>query len=611
MTVTISIVIVSYRSRHVLPFCLDSISKATNGISCELIVVDNNSSDGTVDFIRAFYEDVILLANSDNLGFGKAVNQGVNVARGQYVLIVNPDILLPECSLEALLSAYRGLDNVGFLSCTLIDGRGNRLPESTRNLPTIANAMFKFLGLGNYLVRAYYYEIKNQDDIEEVPVLPGALLFVHKSVFEQISGFDERFFMYGEDVDVCHKSLIKGYKNYSLTGLNVIHLKGESSDKLSLKQRFHFYNSMYLYVLKWYSLGSLSKVFIKTISIFMLAINFVLDFIKSIKWLLIDLSVFFANIFLFSYLWSYIYYHDTSYFPLDIVMLIGGFLSIVYILILWISSIYIDEKLSLYKWLRSSILVLIGIMAFYSLATESYRFSRVVVLSSSVFSLLSSGLFRYFFFSRRRQSYYMDSINDALLYGFQGEDNVEDFTSELALDDRAKLLKESILVFDTSVFSYSSIVNFLFFNRNDCLIAISNNYINSTLVLSSVNDRGYLVDYNNINVQVVRGLLLSKRLVEATFLSFLLPVGLLCYVVNRKALYNILDVLSGRTFLVESRISEYHRSILGIHFPFIVTKDELSQYESDEVSIDDYSWIGELQVILCNIRIVMHNLFKK
>ena len=241
----LSVVILNYNVRYFLELCLKSVEAAIQDIDAEIIVVDNDSKDGSCDMVKALFPEVKLIANKKNHGFSKGNNIGVLKAQGEYLCILNPDTVLSEDTFSKLLDFANKKDNLGIVGCKLIDGRGAFLPESKRKIPYV-NAAFKKL-IGN--TDDYYANNINSNENGEVEVLVGAFMFLRKSVYVQIEGFDEDYFMYGEDIDISYKSIKSGYINYYFGETTIIHFKGESTlrDKNYAKR---FYGAMQIFYKK-------------------------------------------------------------------------------------------------------------------------------------------------------------------------------------------------------------------------------------------------------------------------------------------------------------------------------------------------------------------------
>ena len=246
----LTVVILNYNVKYFLQICLESVFKAISNLSAEVIVVDNASSDGSLSMVKTYFPEVVLIANKTNVGFAKANNQAVKIAKGKYVCILNPDTVVAEDTFKNSLDFYKSKDKIGLLGVQLIDGKGQFLPESKRNLPTPKVSFFKIFG-SFFSSIAPYYSVLSKDDIGQVEVLVGAFMLCEKSYYKELGGFDERYFMYGEDIDLSCTFKLHGLENYYLGTNKIIHFKGESSlkDKVYRKR---FYGAMKLFYSKYF-----------------------------------------------------------------------------------------------------------------------------------------------------------------------------------------------------------------------------------------------------------------------------------------------------------------------------------------------------------------------
>jgi GT2 family glycosyltransferase len=250
----LSVVILNYNTAAFLELCLESVTRATPHIDAEIIVVDNASVDDSLKMVSKTYPEVKIIALDQNYGFSKANNIAVKQALGTYLCILNPDTVVGEEVFERCLAFAKAEyqpstsnKNLGFVGVQLIDGSGTYLPESKRHIPTPKVARQKMMGNDQH----YYYNEIAINGRGVVDVLVGAFMFCDKEVYERCGGFDERYFMYGEDIDLSYTSLQKGYENYYLGDLKVIHFKGESTVK-DRKYLERFYGTMELFYDKYF-----------------------------------------------------------------------------------------------------------------------------------------------------------------------------------------------------------------------------------------------------------------------------------------------------------------------------------------------------------------------
>lgn len=247
----LTVVILNYNVCYFLELCLQSVFAAIKNIEAEVIVVDNNSADDSCKMVKENFPKAILVENKENVGFAKANNQAVAMAKGKYVCILNPDTVVGESVFENCLQKALVLPKLGLLGVQLIDGKGNFLPESKRNLPTPKVALLKFFGKHFSFLAPYYATHIKKNENGEVAILVGAFMFCETQKYLQLKGFDERYFMYGEDIDLSYTFTRSGYINYYLGNNQVIHFKGESSFKNSV-YRERFFGAMHLFYKKYF-----------------------------------------------------------------------------------------------------------------------------------------------------------------------------------------------------------------------------------------------------------------------------------------------------------------------------------------------------------------------
>lgn len=243
----ISVVIVNYNARYFLKNCISSVLKSAGLTDLEIIVVDNNSADDSSKMLKKDFPDIRLIQNKQNRGFSKANNQGVAAAKGAYILILNPDTILSSHTIQQAYEFSNKTANIGSLGVQFIDGSGCFLPECKRNFPGPKVAALKILGFSN----SYYAHQIDQGAISQVDTLTGAFMFIKKAVFEKVGGFDEDFFMYGEDIDLSYRIAQAGFKNYYLGREVILHYKGESTSRDPSYFR-NFYGAMHIFYNKHY-----------------------------------------------------------------------------------------------------------------------------------------------------------------------------------------------------------------------------------------------------------------------------------------------------------------------------------------------------------------------
>ncbi len=250
----LSVVILNYNVAYFLQQCLYSVSRAIANLDAEIIVIDNHSEDESCQMVKELFPEVQLIENKKNVGFSIANNQAVAVAKGEYVCILNPDTAVAEDTFINTLAFAEASPKLGAVGVHLFDGTGKFLPESKRNIPTPKISLQKIVGNGT----SYYANQLASTETGEVPVLVGAFMLLKRNVYTEVGGFDEDYFMYGEDIDLSYKITQAGYKNYYMGSVKVLHYKGESTQK-DEKYLDRFYGAMKIFYKKHFQQGFLLK----------------------------------------------------------------------------------------------------------------------------------------------------------------------------------------------------------------------------------------------------------------------------------------------------------------------------------------------------------------
>ncbi|MFA6448172.1 MAG: glycosyltransferase family 2 protein [bacterium] len=221
----LTIIIVNYNMKGLVSECLASLGKLQSEVSFEVIFIDNTSSDGSVDAVRQAFPWVSVIANTENAGFAKACNQGVALAQGDYILFLNPDTEMPQGALDSMIDFFVKNPKAGIIGCRTLNADGSEEPSVYR-YPTLARTFIDTFYLGKLLGG---YEVKpgaiTRDT--EVEVICGACLLIRRSVIDQVGSFDEEFWMYGEDVELCYRAARAGWKIFYLYSCAIIHKRGQ------------------------------------------------------------------------------------------------------------------------------------------------------------------------------------------------------------------------------------------------------------------------------------------------------------------------------------------------------------------------------------------------
>ncbi|MDO8588029.1 MAG: glycosyltransferase family 2 protein [Armatimonadota bacterium] len=255
----ITVSIVNWNTRDELANCLESVF-AQEGADYEVIVVDNGSRDGSADMVASRFPQVRLIANKDNRGFSRAQNQALAASRGRYVMMLNPDARIVESDSLAKLVAFGDSEpQIGVIGVRILNVDGS-LQFSARRFPTLGAGVFRNTFLGrlfpkNRYVKEYLMTDWKHDEVRDVDWVSGAALTVRREALEDIGSLDERFFMYCEDVDFCHRAHGKGWRVCYFPRSTVIHRIAASSDLAQIRMIYQFHRSMRLFFQKHYSSG--------------------------------------------------------------------------------------------------------------------------------------------------------------------------------------------------------------------------------------------------------------------------------------------------------------------------------------------------------------------
>ncbi len=390
----LSVIIVNYNVKYFLEQCLTSVFRAIKGINSEVIVVDNNSADGSNSMIIEKFRDVKLIRNRHNPGFSIANNQGIKIANGKYILILNPDTVVSEKTFSKCFEFMEEHPDAGAVGVKMIDGKGKYLPESKRALPTPATAFYKMSGLsslfpGSKRFNRYYLGHLDNDKIQKIEVLTGAFMFIRKEAIEAAGLFDESFFMYGEDIDLSYRILESGFNIYYLPHPSIIHFKGESTRKSEINYVINFYRSMIIFVKKHFSYRRIRfLIWLINLAIFIrgslsmakrVTSKLALPVVDSLIMLLVFNS--FAN------LWGNIKFGDGYQYPEVLTNIIIPVYTVLIIATIGIWGGYKTpvRMRSLFLGTLTGILL---IMISYAFLPVDLRFSRTIIVFVSLFTLV-------------------------------------------------------------------------------------------------------------------------------------------------------------------------------------------------------------------------------
>lgn len=244
----LSVIIVNYKVCYFVEQCVVSVQKATRDIDCEIFVVDNHSSDGSVDYLKKrFASEINLIECNHNGGFAKANNIAIRQSTGEYVLLLNPDTFVGEDSLKQVLTFMDEHPKAGGVGVKMYNADGTVARESRRGLPTPYVSFLKMLGF----TKRYYMSHLSWDEPGKIDVISGACFMLRREALNKIGLLDEDFFMYGEDIDLSYRLQKGGYENWYVPA-RIVHYKGESTQKTSSRYVHVFYQAMLIFFRKHY-----------------------------------------------------------------------------------------------------------------------------------------------------------------------------------------------------------------------------------------------------------------------------------------------------------------------------------------------------------------------
>lgn len=395
----LTVVIVNYNVEHFLEQCLLSVRKAAKGLAVETYVVDNISIDGSVEMVKEKFPEVILIENKENVGFSKANNQAMRIAKGEYVLLLNPDTVVEEDTFHKVVGFMDKNPEAGGLGVKMIDGKGKFLPESKRGLPTPSVAFYKIFGLSSLFPKSkkfgkYHLGYLDKDEINEIEILSGAFMLMRKKTLDEVGLLDEAFFMYGEDIDLSYRILLGGYKNYYFPETKIIHYKGESTKKSSVNYVFVFYNAMVIFAKKHFSSKNANtfSVLIKLAIYLRASVAIFNRFVKKISLPIVDFSLSVGLLFVIAASYEQLKPIDLDDDLLKIALPVYG---LVWLVAMLLSGVY-DKPIRIVKVLKGGLLGAAFILIVYGLLPKSVQFSRLIILLGTLTTIASYSSLRVF-----------------------------------------------------------------------------------------------------------------------------------------------------------------------------------------------------------------------
>lgn len=393
----ISVIIVNYNVKEFLQQALLSLRKALEHISAEVFVVDNASDDGSAEMVSREFPEITLIENTRNIGFARANNAALRMARGKFLALVNPDTIAQEDTFSTLLAFMREYEDAGMVGCKILNPDGSLQLACRRSFPTPWVAFTRLTGLSYLFPKSRWFGRYNlsylpEDEVAAVEAISGSFMLMRREAFEQVGLLDEDFFLYGEDLDWCYRTIEAGWRIYYVPTTKIIHFKGESSRRSRMDNLLVFYRSMALFAEKHFRKKSYSiTYFLLLVAIWIrAALSFLRNSLQHlaaplIDFVLMQLSLVLALLIKFGHL-----QHWDSYLPVNAVY------TAVWLASLLFAGSYGKWKFSFFK---ASMAALSGFIfnSAFTYFFKQFAFSRAVVLLAGAMNMFFLGGWRLLF----------------------------------------------------------------------------------------------------------------------------------------------------------------------------------------------------------------------
>ncbi len=580
----LSVIIVNYNVEYFLAQCLYSVRKAAQFADIETIMVDNNSSDGSVEMTRRLFPEVKVIDNKNNLGFSKANNQAIRISEADYVLLLNPDTLVEEDTFKKCIAFMDAHPNSGGLGVKMVDGKGQFLKESKRGVPTPMVAFYKIFGFSNLFPKSktfgqYHMGHLDMDGTHKIDILSGAYMMMRKNVLDEVGLLDEDFFMYGEDIDLSWRIRLGGYDNYYYPETRIIHYKGESTKKSSVNYVLVFYNAMIIFAKKHFSKKN-AKVFeflIQSAIYLRAGIALIRRFMEQSFLPFMDFIIILLTLTTTTTIYSS--YTDVIY-PTAVLQWLFPSYGLVFLV-----SIYFNQGYSTSPFINRIIKGVswggfIGLLL-YGLLDDDYRFSRLIILMGALFSAINIVLYRWGLNSLGFPAILFKTIPDIRMaivgksggikrvkkllekttnipkvilevypsYDFQNDSN--HFIANLGqLPDACNIFKINQIIYCAEDMDSGSIINEMILQENpDIELKIAPPESSFIIGSQSINTSGEILSINSINTFNHEESKTSKRLFDlfaATIILLLTPILIWQLENAGKYFGNLLHVFIGK-----------------------------------------------------------------
>lgn len=623
-TYKLSIIIVNYNVEYFLDQCLDSVVKAIEHVSAEVIIVDNNSVDGSLLMLKNKYPQFKLIANQFNGGFSKANNQAIHVAQGEYVLLLNPDTVVEEDTFSKTIAFMDEHPNAGGLGVRMIDGKGRFLPESKRGLPTPMVAFYKIFGLSSLFPKSkrfgqYHLGHLSEFEINKIDVLSGAFMLMRKETLDKVGVLDEDFFMYGEDIDLSYRITLGDYDNYYFPDTTIIHYKGESTKKSSVNYVFVFYRAMIIFAKKHFG-GNNAQLFSFLINLAIYLRASIAILVRLIKQLFLPLI---DSVYLIFGLYALTNYWKISHieFPEELIAYSIPIYALTWLSTALFNGVY-DTPFRLNKLFKGVFWGTIFILVAYAILPKSLQFSRLFIFAGAIWVFMYyiiSRIFLHFAIGKRFSLKRRNKKKFAIVGNLENADRIVDLIHEtnehveviqkVSLDQitTGKIESDEIVFCSESV-PYNQIIAQMSHLKNDQIdfkIAPKNaDYIIGSNSIDTAGDL-YILNINQLtNIENKR----KKRLFDlCVSFGILLILPVLIFFYQRKSLFlkNIVSIWIGKMSFIGFSESAVQKDIRlpkikpGVLFPSdIHTKSSSSIEEKlNLIYARDYSMRKDLSIL--------------
>jgi len=644
--VKLSVIIVNYNVRFFLEQAIRAAIKASAHLECEIIVVDNHSTDGSKEMVESTFPNIQYIYLENNLGFSKANNIGIKTSQGEYVLLLNPDTVVAEDAFETSIKFMDATPSAGGIGVHMIDGSGTFLPESKRGLPTPSAAFYKIFGLSLLFPNSrkfgkYHLGYLNENEIHEVEILSGAYMMMRKAALEKSGLLDETFFMYGEDIDLSYRLIKAGYKNYYYPKSRIIHYKGESTKKGSVNYVFVFYRAMVIFAKKHFekSQASLFGLLINSAIYFRASLALISRLFGKVWQILLDGGLVYG-VFLIAASW----YEEVAHkdFGLPFISIALFAYTVVILIVLLYSGVY-DRNFKYLRLLRGWSFGFLTLLGIYALLPEEYRFSRAVLLIGSAASLLGGLAWRMILHQLNSRLFSIENGNTGRTLIVGNEQSLQDirtfledhsiapsFSAGIFLIEQAHYpvgflgnvnqLKQAVtdfsiddVIFDTRVIENSnmiSLMNALSKSGVQFKMAVGNPlFLLGSQEAIGAQDTLSSGELRNLNPQsIIRLKRTSDLLVSMLMIPFL---PLLLFLVDEKVglLGNVKNVLIGKYSWVGYDPRGLHRALpkmrASVTFPLmnvILPNNSENQIVKENVRyLNRYSWLMDFSIMMKHI----------